>query len=77
MKCKHRKTWLLMDGRLEWCYQCGAHRPMGKILGNIVTPCGAWRVPTGPGGKNPFDASVKGDKTWEKIRETKMRKAGV
>lgn len=53
-KCRHAKTWLLSDGFLEWCYQCGAFRKMTKYPGG-VTPNSLWCRPVGVDGENPFD----------------------
>ena len=54
-KCKHRKTWLIAGGFVEWCYQRGAIRQMKRIegLANGFTPAEKWIKPTGPNGQNP------------------------
>ncbi len=47
--CRHRNVWVYAsagaNGRLLWCYQCGAIR--------CVPGDKRWTKPTGPDGPNP------------------------
>lgn len=52
-RCRHKKTWLVSGGSLEWCYECGAIRGMRHIGGNSVAPDSKWVKPVGKGGENP------------------------
>ena len=59
--CRHRHTWLLASGLIEWCYECGAVRKMQRILNtNSVCPLGRWAKPVGQGGENPYRAEFDG-----------------
>lgn len=54
MTCRHRTSWLVASGWIEWCYRCGAIRVMRVIAGtNRVEPAGRWQRPSGPNGENP------------------------
>lgn len=61
--CRHRKTWLLTSGYLEWCYECGAVRQMQPIKNtNVTAPAidisgkkAKWISPVGIGGENPYE----------------------
>jgi hypothetical protein len=53
VRCRHRKTWFIVNGHAEWCYQCGAWRPLRHVDATTVAPAGKWTRPTGPGGENP------------------------
>lgn len=57
MMCRHRKSWLVAGGFIEWCYECGAIRKMGRVAGteNAVAPRSTWAKPVGKGGKNPYN----------------------
>ena len=45
-KHDHRRSiWIIADGRLLWCYRCGAWR--------VNDPVGEWYRPTGEDGPNP------------------------
>jgi hypothetical protein len=53
--CRHRKTWLVAGGHIEWCYECGAMRQMERIDGvNAVKSKGRFIRPVGKGGENPY-----------------------
>lgn len=59
-RCRHeRHSWLLSGGggrTLEWCYVCGALRPLHEVPGtHILEPSGKWLRPTGDPDNNPFD----------------------
>lgn len=66
-KCRHRKTWLLAGGHLEWCYECGAIRQMDKSieLNSVFVRVGddgrkaRFIRPTGKGGDNPYKKLVQ------------------
>lgn len=59
--CRHRHTWLLASGLIEWCYECGAVRKMQRIHNtNAVCPLGKWAKPVGAGGENPYVAAFDG-----------------
>ena len=59
--CRHRHTWLLASGLIEWCYECGAVRKMQRIHDtNAVCPLGKWAKPVGAGGENPYVAAFDG-----------------
>ena len=52
--CKHRATWIMAAGRLEWCYHCGAVRILERNeKSNTCFPVSPWQCPTGPNGENP------------------------
>jgi hypothetical protein len=65
-KCRHRKTWLLTSGHLEWCYECGAIRQMqpSKIMNATMPAIGKngkkarFINPVGTGGDNPYEKLV-------------------
>ena len=63
VRCRHRDSWLLLGGDLEWCYRCGAFRTLAHAEGNIVYPTSGWAKPVGPTGKNPWDK-------WDEARLT-------
>lgn len=54
--CRHRRSWLMVGGSIEWCYQCGAIRRMKHVETgeNSVTPASKWSLPTGKNGHNPW-----------------------
>ena len=64
--CRHRKTWLLTSGHLEWCYECGAIRQMQPDKNIKMTSPAVGRDgkkaqfirPTGGGGINPYNKLV-------------------
>lgn len=59
--CRHRHTWLVASGYIEWCYECGAIRKMQRIHNtNSVCPLGKWAKPTGPKGENPYTPAFDG-----------------
>ena len=60
-RCRHRATWLVAGGHIEWCYECGAIRRLTTEAPNISIPLGKWARPTGRGGENPWEA-------WEEER---------
>ena len=64
MACKHRKTWIMASGHLEWCYQCGAIRQMQPISGTNTT---APYVKEGKRAKWIKPTGVNGDNPWEKL----------
>lgn len=71
---RHRKSWLIAGGRLEWCYECGAFRPLHQIPPNSCTPAGPWRVPTGIDGENPADRSIRAQRAYdERARRKALR----
>ena len=51
--CRHRQTWFIADGRLEWCWRCGALREISRTLGDCVAM--PWVKPTATG-TNPYTA---------------------
>lgn len=53
-RCRHRGTWLLADGYLEWCYECGALRKMYHSGPAEIAPRTRWTRPVGIGGANPW-----------------------
>lgn len=55
--CHHRKSWLVANAHIEWCYCCGAIRQMKQVEGtdNSCTPAGKWALPVGRDGENPFN----------------------
>lgn len=71
-RCKHRRSWLLFGGLLEWCYQCGAFRNMEATHGgNAIYPESPWCYPTGPNGDNPFNEWNKRKASYLMGRETR------
>jgi len=54
MACKHRHSWILAGGLVEWCYQCGAVRLLRRVDRTISAPATGWNRPTGPDGPNPW-----------------------
>ncbi len=42
MTCKHRKSWLLLGGSLEWCHVCGAWRRLRPVSELSVAADGPW-----------------------------------
>jgi hypothetical protein len=52
---------MLMDGFCEWCYACGAIRPMQRVEGisNGFAPAGKWVKPVGKGGENPAMKGIR------------------
>lgn len=65
-KCRHRKTWLVAGGFIEWCYECGAIRQMQRTtVPNWVMPMtgkdgnrARFIKPVGAGGENPYEKLV-------------------
>jgi hypothetical protein len=56
--CDHRRgLWIVADGSLLWCYQCGAIRP--NRAGRLP-----WAKPTGNAADNPYRVCEK----WEADR---------
>ena len=66
-KCRHRKSWIVCGGYIEWCYECGALRKMKHIKDNQFAPNSYWANPTG-GDENPFD------KTWGRNYDKRKKK---
>ena len=66
-QCRHRKTWLVCGGYVEWCYQCGAIRPMRQVGANGCAPAGRFVRPVGKDGTNPHDKT----KNWYKTEGSK------
>lgn len=54
-RCRHRRTWLVAAGYMEWCYECGVFRTMEQTSATSCKPMSAWCVPVGAGADNPFD----------------------
>ena len=55
-------------------HECGAFRPLHQIPPNGCTPVGPWRVPTGIGGENPADRSIRAQRAYdERARRKAMR----
>ncbi len=65
-KCKHRKSWIVCGGHLEWCYQCGAIRQLVKTGPAASTVGGPWTCPTGVDGDNPATSEAKKMDQWRK-----------
>lgn len=63
-RCRHRKTWLIAAGTVEWCYACGAFRRCQHTRPTAVVPTTPWCKPTGPDGENPFAAWMKRAATY-------------
>ena len=65
-KCRHRKTWLVAGGYIEWCYECGAIRqmwraPEGNSVSSLVGEDGRrarFIKPVSKGGANPYKKLV-------------------
>lgn len=53
-KCRHSRSWLVANGHIEWCYECGAIRKMERLPPNIVSAVSGWARPVGKGGDNPY-----------------------
>lgn len=70
-RCRHRNSWLLLGGLVEWCYQCGAWRQLKANGLNSLAVVGPWCVPTGPNGENPHEWFRKRKAQYEKARATK------
>jgi hypothetical protein len=73
MSCRHRRTWVILGGRAEWCYECGAWRRLESFLRaapegaeRASRPASAWARPTGPGGENSYDQYVAETKRYRK-----------
>ena len=59
-KHDHRgSVWLISNGRLIWCYQCGAWTYNISSAKKKAMGGPAWYRPTGIGGQNPAAAKVK------------------
>lgn len=46
-RCRHRGSWLVAGGAIEWCYACGSFRTLAHGSGNVVYPMSCWAYPTG------------------------------
>jgi len=58
-KCRHRKSWIMCSGWLEWCYECGAVRQLEQIEGtNGSRTKSGWIKSVGKGGENPYKKLV-------------------
>lgn len=76
MRCRHSNhSWLLCGGRIEWCYQCGAFRRTVHVNETTIVPAGAWALPSGPEGKNPWYEYEKKQAAWEKRKLEKKKEA--
>lgn len=69
MSCRHRDTWLIASGYLEWCWRCGALRELFYDKDYTLIPTSYWVRPTATG-KNPYD---KWKKRSEKHRQRMRR----
>jgi len=53
-RCRHdRNSWLIAGGYWQWCFVCGALRPMKNLGGNCFGSNGKWVKPTGNKKHNP------------------------
>ena len=70
MTCRHSNhSWLIAGGLIEWCYRCGAFRRL-RITGDVTLSVdGAWAIPTGRDGKNPWDTYSKKDAAFRAKRK--------
>jgi hypothetical protein len=69
--CRHNKSWFVQDGRIEWCYECGAFREMTRLkCSNIITPITPWVKPVGKGGENPFEAWIKRTEVYQNKKQS-------
>ena len=62
--CRHRGSWLLAGGIIEWCYECGAWRKMterGMAQVDVASP---WCYPSGVGSENPWGEWDARRRTW-------------
>lgn len=67
MNCRHSDhSWLICGGLIEWCYRCGAFRRMDLVNRTTFAPAGAWALPSGPEGANPWDEYKRKQAAWEK-----------
>lgn len=60
--CRHRGTWLICGGSVEWCYECGAWRQTKELGIASVVADSPWCYPVGVGAENPWSA-------WDDRRE--------
>lgn len=75
--CRHRHSWIIASGRVEWCYHCGAFRPLRVVGPAASSPisevAGPWVRPTGPDGENPWETCKKNEEAWLKRMTTKRK----
>jgi hypothetical protein len=71
-RCRHSASWLIDNGALEWCYQCGAWRRLRLVSesSNTVRPSTPWVRPTGNGGENPWQ-------TWRTATDAYRKRMGI
>ena len=54
-RCRHeRNSWIILGGLGEWCFVCGAWRPLRIIGTNSSVSAGAWRKPSHDRNVNPY-----------------------
>ena len=63
MRCKHKKSWIIAGGALEWCNDCGAFRSLAPVSFkiNVCTVISSWCHP-----KMDHDEFAKKDMAWRK-----------
>ena len=63
MSCRHRSTWLIAGGLIEWCHDCGAFRNLAPVSFRInsVAPISSWCLVG-----MDHEAFVKKDLAWKK-----------
>lgn len=79
MSCRHRQSWLLMGGYLEWCYQCGAFRRLERVKDstNAVGPVTPWCRPTGLDGPNPWERWARQEIAYRKRMGARRREVSA
>jgi len=53
-KCRHRRSWIMASGLIEWCYSCGAVRVLKQTSPCASIPASTWTRPVGSG-ENPYN----------------------
>lgn len=70
-RCRHRNSWLLAGGLIEWCYECGAFRKMRRTNDLTILAVGScWAYPVGRGNPNPWNVWQHHREVWEKRMAT-------
>lgn len=63
MRCRHKKSWLIAGGLIEWCNDCGAFRNLAPVSlkVNAVKVISSWCCP-----KMSYDDFEKKDLAWKR-----------
>lgn len=76
-KHRHERTsWIIFGGLGEWCFVCGAFRPMSRIgATNNLASAGPWRKPSGDPSVNPYVRTAQ--EKWESRRAAREMNADI